>query len=352
MEASRLVTQLIQQHEPERIHSYQGNWLNDRAVIDVAKSMDLPHGTYGEVSPGEYWHWDRDPYEMKSWQDLDVWRQWCKAVEAISFDDRQTLINHLIQESSSPRINPFSTYGQASTKFTVPACEYIVFFTANSNDERFGLDSSWEPFWPDQVSFAVQLGAALADRGRHLVVRVHPNTSSKPACEQRPWTQLVKQAELGVVRGLSVVPAKSSQDSYQLALGALGNVTWGSNISVELAARNLKVVNVAPAAFDSLGAVPVAKSLESLMALIEAPSSGEAQRERAAAWLWYMRARWTTPFQYVNVIEDASGLGQPFFLGHRIAAPMAIERLSRPWSRARASRLLSPLMCRRYQIDP
>ena len=349
-ETSRLVTSLITDRKPDRIHAYQGNWLNDRAVIDVAKMMNVPHATYGEVAPGQYWHWDRDPYSMTSWRDLDVWGRWCTATEDLTTAEKHQLMDELIRASSSPRVNPFSTSGQWDPAFTYPSGDYVSFFTANSNDERFGLDANWDPFWPDQVEFAEQFGAALADEGCHLVVRVHPNTANKPDAERRRWTDLARRAEEGLARGLTVVPANSPLDSYELARDASASVTWGSNISVELVARGLKTVNVAPAAFDALGVVPLATSLNALMNEIHGPAVGGSQQERAAAWLWFVRTQWPVDFENVRTTHTADGTEYPYFLGHRLAVPTALQRVSRPWSRARGSRLAATLMCRHYRV--
>ena len=348
-QASRLVARLISERDPDRVHAYQGNWLNDRAVLDVAEAIDLPQATYGEVAPGKYWHWDRDPYKMMSWRDLDVWRQWCTATEGLTVAEKQQIIDELVRDHSSPRINPFSTFGQRDLRFTAPSRGYIAFFTANSNDERFGLDSNWDPFWPDQVDFASQLGATLASRGCHLVVRVHPNTANKPDCEQRPWTDLARRAEAGLVSGLTVVPATSPLDSYELARNATASVTWGSNISIELVARGLKAINVAPAIFDSVGAVPLCTSFESLVYEIDQPLVSENQREKAAAWLWFMRDRWSKDFRNVTWgrYDD-----QPAYQGHVLAASKLATGLSRPWSKIRSQEAVARIMLRRYAVGP
>jgi hypothetical protein len=349
-ETCRLATRLIEVHGPGRVHAYQGNWLNDRAVLDVSKAIGIPYSVYGEVAPGEYWHWDRDPYQMRSWRDLDVWSAWIERTRGVSVEQKQALIEEAIYGAAAPDRNPFSTLGQQDKRVGIPATEYVAFFTANSSDERFGLDADWDPFWPNQVNCVIELASALASIGRSLVVRIHPNTASKPACEQQPWRDLATKSEQGLVPGLVVIPATSPADSYELARRASASVTWGSNISVELVARGLRTVNVAPAAFDPLEAVPLAASLNSLLREINGPPVGDAQKERAAAWLWYMRSSWSHDFEFVRIVHEENGRAVPTFEGHQLSGPNRIARLSRPWSRIRASDPASPIMCRRYHV--
>lgn len=347
-EASVLVEKLLRDSQANEVYAYQGNWLNDRAVVDVARVLGVACSTYGEVAPGKYWQWNEDPYRLSSWQRLDVPRMWTEATEGLSQEAKISLVRDVINEFASPDNNPFSTLGQAT--YSGPSGRgYVAFFTANSSDERFGLDPEWEPKWPDQLQFALQLWSNLRSNGLELAIRVHPNTARKPLCEQQPWIDLERRARKGAFPGLTVVPAASLADSYALAASSHAAVTWGSNIALELVARGIKTVNVAPANYDAVGAVPLATSMVELMALLNSPSEQPLEQERAAAWLWFMREEWPVAFRHVQVDEGEDGVARPTFQGHPLGVDAIPLRLSRPWSRFRASSLLSGLMSRRYR---
>ncbi len=350
-EAAELTSRLIDEHRPTRVHAYQGNWLNDRAVIDVAVRDGIDHSTYGEAGKGRYWTWDRDPYLLQSWSELDVWSRWRTFADSMSDAELNLAIEALVRVSAEPMRNPFSTAGNIQSVPDRNLSPYVVFYTANSSDERFGLDKAWEPLWPDQVDFAVQLARVLDRLGIRLIVRVHPNTINKPRCEQTPWKDLQRRARASGERSLTIVAAESSVDSYALAANAETAVTWGSSISIELVARGIKTVNVAPAAFDCVGAVPVVESFDEILESIHAMPVTPERRSRAASWLWFMSTLWAKEFRHVAVQACADGDYVPTFNGQSLRASPTAARLSRVWSRSRSSDTAATVLGLRYGFE-
>lgn len=261
---------------------YQGNWLNNRAVLDAANYENIKVLTYGESDIEKYWISQYDLYQLSNWykfpfEDYFKENKWRKFREVDILQKRQDIKYNIFAKRFKIE--------SVSTNYDVDS-ENVIFFTSNSDIERFGLSNEWTSSLGSQIEVIQLLIKICKKLRRKLIIRIHPNQNNQSKAEQIRLFEILKNVE-----NQFIIDANSTVNSYSLAAKSSRNLVYVSNIAIELASIGIPVAAFAPSSYSPSKAVPIIsnpKDLEDYIKFGFSKAKIKRNQVRARAWISFL----------------------------------------------------------------
>jgi hypothetical protein len=215
-------------------------------------------------------------------------------------------------------------FGQSSVvgllkDISIPSEKLLVSYFTVSFDEWSSLPSSIYPrsTWPDEYSVLQAILSAISRHPRlHLAIRVHPNNLNKDLYEQD------RIHNMAVPGNVTIIPASSPVDSYELISQSHSVFTYGSSIGYEAVYLGYPVYIFGRCFYDNLDYIQNIKSYADLVSILSRIStqSVDANQPRSSPpresnyyYYAYLRQQGSLPFRYYHPLSMHMGsfLGIP-----------------------------------------
>ena len=150
---------------------------------------------------------------------------------------------------------------------------YFAFYS-NSDDEAVGFWESWSESVMDQVELVQYLQKYFDEKGHNnLVVRLHPNLTTKSEAERKRWSSIKDSPHSRVIESNEKI------SSYEILDQAIGVISFGSTIGLEAAFHRKPSAILADCWYDEIGVADKLHSIEDLIHWIEITSQSISPNE-------------------------------------------------------------------------
>lgn len=156
--------------------------------------------------------------------------------------------------------------------------QYIVFATTSDDEFAFVHSSIRREFgWANQFSLCESVALLARESGKTLVVRLHPNLTTKCPTLRRKWSDV-----LGKFPEVIVIDPESNVDSYALVKHCDRMISVGSTLGLESLFLNQKVISCAESIYSSIPGCSLATNEFDLKKALNAGCSVEICRDSVA----------------------------------------------------------------------
>jgi hypothetical protein len=220
----------LSQFKPDQAYVFNGRFSSMRAILRACQVEGVPCAIHERG-------FDKNHYQLylnELPHDIDYMQSrfeenWQAAVSedvrmhlgAKWFEDRRKCI-----ETNWKSFVKNQTTGRLPENFDKARRNIAIFIS--SEDEFVAISDSWcHPIYSDQVTGIRLILNALGDRDDvHFYVRVHPNLAGLNNSQTQALKSLAGDS-------LTVIPAESPVDTYQLLLSCEKTVSFGSSVGIE-----------------------------------------------------------------------------------------------------------------------
>jgi hypothetical protein len=248
IETFRYTEQFILNNSIEKVYTFNGRFLHERAVWDACKNLGITCNFHEKVEStrgNSYWIFKNGVHDS------------LERSEAINnfWETSQIPLAHKIEIAENWLTKRKLGITQKFTRHQVSRLipdyfgKKIVLFLHSSNDELMASGLSGLTPWGDQQSIITKLEEIINKiPDLKLIVRLHPNLLSKHFYEQAHWQEFAKSLECRVIY------PDEPFDTYQLINDALFVVTCGSTTGIEASMMHKPSILLGQALHESLGA--------------------------------------------------------------------------------------------------
>lgn len=241
------VSSLINIKKINRIYTFNGRFLHEKAVWDAAADWGIPCFFHEKFEPNwgnRYWifkkgvhdsveraavinnHWDSQSIDTE--EKIEAGKRW--------LEQRQS--------RKSQNYTKLQTRGSSIT-----GSERFVLFLHSSDDELIASGLGFSEFWGRQEQAILKLNDYFQEKSAlKLVIRVHPNLLTRSQNEQIRWLNTFKRLNA------LVIPPESSLDTYQLIIDSEAVLSFGSTAGIEASLLRKPSLLLGPALHQDLGA--------------------------------------------------------------------------------------------------
>lgn len=273
---------------PDKVLVFNGRFLENGAVIEVCKELDIPVSFYGRGGLlGERIFYEDFPIHDRLKSGVTAKQEWEAMTERERADSAAVAAEFLEKARGkgglglhrSPRTKKIPLPPKANRK-----AKKVVFFTSTELEYvPVGIISSSVGF-PDQFEAIIELSRACRELSWDLVIRVHPNVSNSGRHERKRWDRKLAQH---LVRG-RVLGSRSGVDSYQLLEDADLVAVWHSTIGVEAVFRGIPVLCMTETAYSHAGSdVKVVALEDNLVDNLRQTIANRPQRDSVLCYVHY-----------------------------------------------------------------
>jgi hypothetical protein len=233
-------------------------------------------------------------------------------------DKAVTAAKQWITNKLNKRDEQTVNFGQSSVRglvedIPIPAGKILISYFTVSFDEWSSLPPSIFPrsTWPDEYSVIQAIISAISSHSKlHMVIRVHPNNLNKDLHEQD------RIHKMPVPDNVTIVPAYSSVDSYELISQSHSVFTYGSSIGYEAAYLGYPVYIFGRCFYDNLDHIKNIKSYSEVVSVLSSISSHSIDAypprcspppESSYYYYAYLRQQASLPFRYYKPLSMHMG---------------------------------------------
>lgn len=283
MQAYDYSLELIQRVRPDVVYIFNGRLCHPRAALRAAESLGVRtriHDRGADITKFAVRDFTPHNRELIQEEVKTAWESAPSAAAALEASDRW------FHERRGGKPRDWFSFTSDQRRNELPDLapgKRVVTYFSSSDDEfaAIGDDYRWQG-WENQLDAVGRLIEAMEGRSdSQLVVRIHPHLVQKHPEELRRWLA-IGDAHPEVIL---VAPA-SKVDSYALLEASDVVVTGGSTIGLEAVYWGKPSILLGPSEYDSLGAVHVAYSMDTLNQLLDQPALS-VDREAALLYGYY-----------------------------------------------------------------
>lgn len=252
----------IQSNDIEKVYTYNGRFLHERAVWEACKTLGVACNFHEKVEStrgNSYWIFKNGVHDSQERSEAinSFWES-----SKMSVDAKIKIAENWLKKRKSGITQKFTQY-QVSKLIPDYPGKKIALFLHSSNDELIASGLSGSGSWGDQQSIIIKVEEILSKiPDVQLIVRMHPNLLSKNLSEQEYWTEFTKLLKC------EIISPGEKFDTYQLIKEALFVITCGSTTGIEASLMHKPSILIGQALHEPLGATINVKSEDELNSVI------------------------------------------------------------------------------------
>lgn len=288
---------LISKRHIDKLYLFNGRFLHERAAWDAGKQSQIQVIIF-ETTRNNL-HIREQGFHNRVNNQKQILQHWEKSID--STDRKMTISDEWFAGLRSNK-NPFSTDNFKVINVPKP---FIVYFS-NSDDEAVGFWEYWSHSLGTQIECVKELIQIIESQNEiSLVIRLHPNLTSKPRIDQEEWLHLTSSEKI-IIFG-----AENTISSYGLIQQSQGVITFGSTIGIEAAYMCKPVMVMADCKYDELGFAFKPKSWAEVNDWIESSRHADEndliQKRELSRKFGYFIYTGGQPFKYSRMVEIGWG---------------------------------------------
>jgi hypothetical protein len=312
----------------DRVYLYNGRFLQERAVWEVCRILQIPVVFYEKFNPSwknRYFLFE-NPTHSPSYRS-SIMLDFGRNIFSTDIRRYQTVGNTWFENRMLGKTQDYTSKQNnlVQHSFTKP---FVVFFHS-SEDELITTDLQSKT-WGNQISALNSLVEVLEEiGGKNLIIRAHPNLLHKSANEIGLWKSLGARLELEYP-WITFVDSESDVSSYQLIMDAESVVTVGSTIGVEAAYWGKKSILMGRAFHEDMGITMNPENKVQLRELIELELNNEDLETRKFCALDYAVFHDLGGTQFSSVVYRLKNNRDDYrFMGFVMRQPRVVSLLMR-----------------------
>ncbi len=234
------VKSIIEDISPTEVIVFNGRRPNTAAVLDASEACKTAVRYFETNWDGRIFLESFSPHHRELVQSRSIEK--CRLLN-------ESEISGYVQDFIDSRTkvlnrNQFIRNFDQTKPITPKSTKSIVILTS-SPDEFIGVGDSWKTSsWRNQEEAIDEVVQALSQKGRDVIIRMHPNTLNKT------WREYIRQIQFYSKLNCRVIRPESSVNTYDLVSSSGGVVVWASTIGLESAVRGIPTWTLSPNLYD------------------------------------------------------------------------------------------------------
>lgn len=296
--AARNYRKILEEVKPDEVIVLNGRHVQSYPMVDLCEKMGIPFNTFeaGARFRGYQLFENSLPHSIKS-RNAIIDGMWAaadpesRAAEAAGwFEQKRKRTN-----TEDKVYTADQNYGLLPKNFD-PANHNIVIFNSSEDEMKTIVEWRTDLFQHQNDAIRQVMAAARSRPGVNVFLRVHPNLAG---LKNRQMKEIGTFPEADI----TVIPATSKVDSYELADAADVVLTFGSSIGIEATYWRTPSVLYGHSFYEALDAVYQPQSQAGLMELLFRTDLEPKPRENALPYGLFVN-NFGTPYRKVRVESE------------------------------------------------
>jgi len=257
----RLISNLISINKFGRIYTFNGRFLHERAVWDVANDLKIPCYFHEKFEPNwgnRYWIFKKGVHNSEERAQVinDYWNS-----QTFEVNEKLNIAQDWLNARRFGRSQNYTKLQKSGHSISMH--DKFVLFLHSSDDELIASGLGYSEFWGRQEKALIKLSDYFTKNSElKLVIRAHPNLLTRSKNERMRWLGIFKQVNA------TIIPPDANIDTYQLIIDSEAVMTFGSTAGIETSLLGKPSLLLGPALHSDLNATIPVQSEEELTFII------------------------------------------------------------------------------------
>ena len=257
----RLISSLINKNKYERIYTFNGRFLHERAVWDVANELNIPCYFHEKFEPNwgnRYWIFKKGVHNSGERAQVinDYWDS-----QTLKLDEKLSIAQDWLNARRNRKSQNYTKLQKSGHSISMN--DKFVLFLHSSDDELIASGLGYSEFWGRQEEALIKLSEYFTKNSElKLVIRAHPNLLTRSENEKTRWLGIFEKVNA------TIIPPDASIDTYQLIIDSEAVMTFGSTAGIETSLLGKPSLLLGPALHSDLNATISVQSEEELTHLL------------------------------------------------------------------------------------
>ena len=258
-----MIINIISRNKYERIYTFNGRFLHERAVWDVANDLKIPCYFHEKFEPNwgnRYWIFKKGVHdsEERAHAINDYWNS-----QTSKIDERLDIAQDWLNARRNGQSQNYTKLQKSGHSINMD--DRFVLFLHSSDDELIASGLGYSEFWGRQEKALIKLSNYFTKNPElKLVIRAHPNLLTRSENEKKRWFGIFEQVSA------TIIPPDASVDTYQLIIDSEAVMTFGSTAGIETSLLGKPSLLLGPALHSALNATIPVQSEEELTHILAA----------------------------------------------------------------------------------